>query len=138
MTALWLILVPLVASLIVFFIRNEQAKKVALLFSFVELALGLLVAYQFNAFAGMQFENKLMWIPSAGIAFHLGIDGLSIIPIILTTFLVPFIILSAFGNQYEKPNVFYGLILLMQASLVERLLSGSCSVCKLSKPFLFR
>lgn len=118
MTALWLILVPLVASLVVFFIRNEQAKKIALLFSFVELALGLLVAYQFNAFAGMQFENKLMWIPSAGIAFHLGIDGLSIIPIILTTFLVPFIILSSFSNQYEKPNIFYGLILLMQASLI--------------------
>ncbi|PKQ70599.1 complex I subunit 4 family protein [Raineya orbicola] len=118
MTALWLILVPLIASLVVFFIRNEQAKKVALLFSFIELALGLLVAYRFNAFAGMQFENKLMWIPSAGIAFHLGIDGLSIIPIILTTFLVPFIILSAFGNEYEKPNVFYGLILLMQASLI--------------------
>jgi NADH-quinone oxidoreductase subunit M len=118
MTALWLILVPLIASLLVFFIRNEQAKKVALLFSFIELALGLLVAYRFNAFAGMQFENKLMWIPSAGIAFHLGIDGLSIIPIILTTFLVPFIILSAFGNEYEKPNVFYGLILLMQASLI--------------------
>lgn len=117
MTALWLVLVPLIASIIVFFIRNERAKKVALLFSFVELALGLLVAYQFNAFAGMQFENKLMWIPSAGIAFHLGIDGLSIIPIILTTSLVPFIILSTFGNKYEKPNVFYGLILLMQASL---------------------
>ncbi|MDW8295650.1 MAG: NADH-quinone oxidoreductase subunit M [Raineya sp.] len=118
MTALWLILVPLIASIIVFFIRSEQAKKVALVFSLLELALGLWIAYKFEAFAGMQFENKLLWIPSAGIAFHLGIDGLSIIPIILTVFLVPFIILSAFGNTYEKPNVFYGLILLMQASLI--------------------
>jgi len=118
MTALLLVLVPLVASLIVFFVRNQQAKIFALIFSLVQLGLGLYVVWQFNPLGGLQFENNLSWIPSAGIGFHLGIDGLSIIPLLLTIFVTPFIILSAFGRNFERPNVFYGLILLMQASLV--------------------
>jgi len=118
MTALLLVLVPLVASLIVFFVRNQQAKTFALVFSLVQLGLGLYVVWQFNPLGGLQFENNLLWIPSAGIGFHLGIDGLSIIPLLLTIFVTPFIILSAFGRNFERPNVFYGLILLMQASLV--------------------
>ena len=118
MTALLLVLVPLVASLIVFFIRNQRAKIFALIFSLVQLGLGLYVVWQFNPLGGLQFENNLSWIPSAGIGFHLGIDGLSIIPLLLTIFVTPFIILSAFGRDFERPNVFYGLILLMQASLV--------------------
>lgn len=118
MTTLWLVLVPLIASLVVFFIRNEQVKRIALVFSLIELALGIYIASQFNPLGKLQFETNLPWIPSAGIGFHLGIDGIGIIPVILTVLLVPFIILSAFGTSYERPNVFYGLILLMQASLI--------------------
>lgn len=118
MTALWLVLFPLIASLLVFFIRSQQAKTFAFIFSLIQLGLGLYVVWQFNPLAKLQFEDNLMWIPSAGIGFHLGIDGLSIIPLLLTVFVTPFIILSAFGRNFEKPNVFYGLILLMQASLV--------------------
>ena len=118
MTALWLVLVPLIASLVVFFIRNQQAKIFALIFSLIQLGLGLYVVWQFNPLGRLQFENDLMWIPSAGIGFHLGIDGLGIIPLLLTVFVTPFIILSSFGRNFENPNVFYGLILLMQASLV--------------------
>jgi NADH-quinone oxidoreductase subunit M len=115
---LWLVLVPLIASLVVFFIRNEQTKRIALLFSFLELALGVYLALQFKPLEKLQFETNWQWIKSAGIGFHLGIDGISILPVILTVLLVPFIILSGFDTKYEKPNVFYGLILLMQASLI--------------------
>jgi len=115
---LWLVLVPLIASLIVFFIRNEQSKRIALLFSFVELALGIYLVSKFDPLGKLQFETNFMWIKSAGIGFHLGVDGISILPLILTFLLVPFIILSGFDTKYERPNVFYGLILLMQASLI--------------------
>ncbi|MDX1903587.1 MAG: NADH-quinone oxidoreductase subunit M [Thermonemataceae bacterium] len=116
-TALWLVLVPLFAALITFFIRN-QAKLIALVASLIELGLGFYIFTKFEPLAKLQFESNMPWIPSAGINFHLAIDGLSIIPFLLTVFLVPFIILSTFNKSYEKPNVFYGLILLMQASLV--------------------
>ncbi|MCU0437860.1 MAG: NADH-quinone oxidoreductase subunit M [Raineya sp.] len=118
MMTLWLVLIPLIASLIVFFIRNEQAKRIALLFSCLELILGVYLVAQFDPLKKLQFETNFSWIASAGINFHLGIDGIGILPVILTVLLVPFIILSAFETKYEKPNVFYGLILLMQASLV--------------------
>jgi NADH-quinone oxidoreductase subunit M len=46
------------------------------------------------------------------------VDALSMLMVLLTTFLVPLIILSSFNTSYEKPNSFYGLILLMQMALV--------------------
>ncbi|MFN6038733.1 MAG: NuoM family protein, partial [Bacteroidota bacterium] len=58
------------------------------------------------------------WIQSIGVKFSVGLDGISLLLVLLTTFLVPLIIISSFKNRYEKPNSFYGLILLMQMALV--------------------
>ncbi len=48
----------------------------------------------------------------------MGLDALSLLLVLLTTFLIPLIILSSFKNEYDKPNSFYGLILIMQMALV--------------------
>ena len=58
------------------------------------------------------------WVESLGIHFAVGLDALSMLLVLLTTFLIPLIILSSFKNEYEKPNSFYGLILIMQMALV--------------------
>ena len=58
------------------------------------------------------------WVESLGIHFAVGLDALSLLLVLLTTFLIPLIILSSFKNEYEKPNSFYGLILIMQMALV--------------------
>jgi len=46
------------------------------------------------------------------------VDALSLLMVLLTTFLVPLIILSSFNTNYEKPHSFYGLILMMQMALI--------------------
>src|SRR5476651_2615457 len=58
------------------------------------------------------------WITQFGIYFSAGIDGLNIIPVMLTTLLVPIIILTTFNHSYPKANIFYALILFMQAGLL--------------------
>ncbi|HWY38510.1 MAG TPA: NADH-quinone oxidoreductase subunit M [Bacteroidia bacterium] len=114
-----LIIAPLIASLLLFFIKGENAKKAALGFSVIEFALSIFAYMQFkNDPAAKMFTLNCTWVESLGIKFAVGFDGISLLLVLLTTFLVPLIILSSFKTSYEKPNAFYGLILLMQSALV--------------------
>ena len=114
-----LILFPLVAAFLLFFIKGEGAKKAALGFSMVEFMMSIYVYVTFKGDAASKMLNlNCTWVESLGIKFAVGVDGISLLMILLTTFLVPLIILSSFKTNYEKPNAFYGLILLMQSALV--------------------
>lgn len=119
MLAALLILFPLLAGLLVFFVKGNTARNLALGFSIIEfgLALGAFCLFKQDPNACMlSFDH--VWVKSLGIHFSVGIDGMSLLMILLTTFLVPLIILSSFTTDHSKPNNFYGLILLMQMALV--------------------
>ena len=62
--------------------------------------------------------SDVPWIAKAGIYFTAGIDGISMIMVLLTTLLVPLIILTTFKHQYKNASAFYALILFMQAGLL--------------------
>jgi len=114
-----LIVVPLIASLLVFFTKGNTSRTAALGLSIVEFALSLAVFFQYKHNPDAQdLILNCPWVESLGIHFAVSIDALSMLMVLLTTFLVPLIILSSFKNEYEKPNSFYGLILLMQMALV--------------------
>lgn len=110
---------PLLASLLVFSLKGKAARNLALGSSVVEFALSLMALHQYksNTSATMLTFDR-SWIHSLGIHFSVGIDGLAILMVLLTTFLVPLIILSSFKNEYSNAGSFYGLILLMQMALV--------------------
>jgi NADH-quinone oxidoreductase subunit M len=118
MLTLILIFFPVVAALLLFLLRPEKAKSYALVASLIELVITIVVLLQFQHNELPQFEVNVPWIQSLGINFHVGIDGISVLLVLLTTGLVPFIILSSFSHQYDKPHTFYGLILTMQMALV--------------------
>jgi NADH-quinone oxidoreductase subunit M len=114
-----LIIVPLIASLLVFFTKGKASRTAALGLSVVEFILSLVVLFQYKH--NPDSTNLILncaWVESLGIHFAVSIDALSMLMVLLTTFLVPLIILSSFNTDYEKPNSFYGLILLMQMALV--------------------
>lgn len=114
-----LIILPLAASLLVFLTKGNAARTLALGASVAEFALSLFVYFQFKTSpAAANLSLDCTWVQSMGIKFAVGLDGISLLLVLLTTFLVPLIILSSFQNNYEKPNSFYGLILLMQMALV--------------------
>ena len=118
MLTLLLILIPLLAGSLVLFTKNNSAKQVALLAALIELATACVVFVQFRADASTQFGFNYAWIPSAGISFSAGIDGISLLLVMLTAFLVPLIVLSTFRQLYKNASVFYALILFMQAALI--------------------
>jgi NADH-quinone oxidoreductase subunit M len=118
MLTLLLIFFPLVASALLLLVKGEQVKKIALGAALIEFVISLVAVVQFRHTADVQFEVNHSWIQSLGINFHVGMDGISLLLVLLTTFLVPIIILTSFKNDYKNPSVFYSLILAMQMALV--------------------
>ncbi|MDN3580200.1 complex I subunit 4 family protein [Mucilaginibacter flavus] len=118
MTVSILIFLPVIAAVIVAFLKNSAARYAALFFSIAELAIAGLFLSKFVPDATTQFGIDVPWIAKFGIYFSAGIDGISMIMVLLTTILVPLIILSTFNHEYKNSGAFYALILFMQAGML--------------------
>ncbi|MCK6650394.1 MAG: NADH-quinone oxidoreductase subunit M [Bacteroidia bacterium] len=118
MITLLLIFFPLVAAMLLLLVKGEQVKKIALGAAIVEFAISIGALFLFQKNADTQFELNYPWIRSMGINFHVGMDGISLLLVLLTTFLVPVIILTSFNKNHKNPSTFYSLILAMQFALV--------------------
>jgi NADH-quinone oxidoreductase subunit M len=113
-----LIFWPLLAALVILVLDAKLAKVIALSASLVELIICAVVVSQFEPTSEKQFVVNFPWVASLGINFYAGIDGISLLLVLLTSLLTPLIVLSSFKNNYEKPRSFYSLILFMQMALV--------------------
>ncbi|MES2395682.1 MAG: NADH-quinone oxidoreductase subunit M, partial [Bacteroidota bacterium] len=118
MITLLLIFFPLLAALLLLMVKGEQVKKIALGAAIIEFVISIFALTQFQHNANVQFEANFAWIQSLGITFHVGMDGISLLLVLLTTFLVPIIILTSFNTNYKNPAIFYSLILSMQMALI--------------------
>ena len=118
MLTTFLIFFPLLASLLLFAFRPKSAKAIALAAALIEFAVSLIAVFTFDKNGGAQFAVNVPWISSLGIHFAVSIDGISLLLVLLTTLLVPFIILSSVESRYDKPHSLYGLILMMQMALI--------------------
>src|SRR5688572_14041483 len=118
MLTLLLIFWPLLATFVFFAIKPHEAKKWALTASVIELAISLVIVALFDPLSSAQFVVNYTWIQSLGIHFHMGVDGISLLLVLLTTVLTPLIVLSSFKQQYENASSFYGLVLFMEMALI--------------------
>lgn len=119
MLTAFLVFFPLAAALLLHFAKGAAARTLALGAALLEFAAAVLAAIVYARSGPTSFDLNLSWIPSAGINFHLGIDGLSLCLVLLTTVLVPIILLTAFRHEeYENPGAFYALVLFMQTGLL--------------------
>ncbi|MFC0517577.1 NuoM family protein [Mucilaginibacter angelicae] len=118
MTVSILLFLPIVAAVIVALLKNGIAKHAALFFSVAQLVIALIFLSKFVPDASTQFVIDVPWISSYGIYFSAGIDGISMILVLLTTVLVPLIILTTYQHQYKNEGAFYGFILFMQAGML--------------------
>ena len=118
MLTLFLILFPAVAATLILLLKGEQTKQLALAAALIELAGAGYAFSTFHPDATSQFGFDYAWIGSLGIRFSAGIDGISVLLVLLTGLLVPFIVLSTFDRTYPRPATFYALMLYMQAALM--------------------
>ncbi len=118
MLTVLLLLWPVVAALLLHFFKGRAARVAAFGAALVEFLVAAYAALLFNANNSGQFSFNYAWVASAGINFHVGMDGLSLSLVLLTTLLVPIILLSAFRRNFEHESVFYALVLFMQTGLI--------------------
>jgi NADH-quinone oxidoreductase subunit M len=118
MLTLLLIFFPLAAAFLIFILKSKHSHVIALIAALVELVISLLVVITFKQGRLYELQANYYWIESIGLNFYVAIDGISLLLVLLTTVLVPFIVLSSFGRSFSKPSAFYGLILIMQMALI--------------------
>ena len=112
-----LLLIPLIGACVLAFVHHAQtARYLAILVAVLALLDLFSLALNFVPDASMQFVQKVDWIPSMGIHFHIGLDGISLPMVILTNVLIPLIILASFKHDYK--GGFYALVLFMQFGLL--------------------
>lgn len=118
MVLLLVLFIPLIAAGLVFVSGNRYAGKVAVGLSVLEFlgSLGLWFHYHHGDAANISFMAD--WVSNPHITFHVAVDGLSLLMVLLTTFLVPIIIGSTLARPVDNARSFYSLILVMQFALI--------------------
>jgi len=115
MITVLLIIVPVLAGLISFFIRDEKSvKNFAILSTVATLFFSLISLFQNTN--SLTFDAS--WLPMLGSRFSVSLDGMGKILTLLTAVSFPIIFASTYNNHYRNPNAFYGFMLLTQAGLM--------------------
>src|SRR2546427_6830341 len=119
-----LTLVPVVGGMIVVGLSGEQKKlsrRLAFLFSLISLAVTALIWANFDGTATeLQLVERHDWIPTLGIQYFVGIDGLGLVMILLTAGVGPMALLAS-RNGEEEAAIYFALFLFLQAGLVRAL-----------------
>jgi NADH-quinone oxidoreductase subunit M len=121
-----IIFLPLLGALLIMMQSDERTVwNSAFVFSLVPLGLSFYMLWQFNAGeAGYQFVEQYPWIPSLGISYHLGVDGISLFLVILTTLLISISLLySGGGDIEERAREFCFFLLVLETGLLGALLA---------------
>src|SRR6186997_136125 len=115
---------PLVGAIVLLFVGNADARRnglirwLALAFSLATFAATLLIWARFDpASADFQFVERVAWIPAFGIDYYIGIDGISLLLVVLTGFLTPIALLSSWEGIEKKVKEFSIFILALEAAM---------------------
>lgn len=117
-----LVVVPLAGLAAIAVIGREREAlihRVAFVVSLVVFALTLLLWARFDAAsADFQFVERYAWIPSFGIEYFVGVDGISLFLIVLTGFLTPLALLSSWESIHTRVKAFAMFVLALEAAMV--------------------
>ncbi|RJT41901.1 NADH-quinone oxidoreductase subunit M [Mesorhizobium waimense] len=115
---------PLVGVLLILFINDdsENARRniraIALWTTSITFIVSLFIWTGFdNSQAGFQFVEKFAWLDS-GISYHLGVDGISMLFVILTTFLMPLCILASWESIQKRVKAYMIAFLLLETLMI--------------------
>jgi NADH-quinone oxidoreductase subunit M len=116
-----LVFLPVAGAVVVALLPRgavRAQKLVALVVTTLVFAASLLLVKGFKAAPGMQFEATRAWLPDWGISYHVGIDGMSLWLVILTTFLTPLALLGSWSSIDRRVREFNVFMLLLEAGML--------------------
>jgi len=122
-----LVFSPLAAALLLALLPREPVaalRRAAFVFALVPLALACVLLARFEVGQGdFQLVERAAWIPQWGIEYRLGVDGVSLFLVCLTTFLAPLCVLAAWGDVHRRVKEFFVLFLVLETGMVGTLLA---------------
>ena len=117
-----LIFLPLVGIVPLLFLdqKNDKVLKgYTLALSLVEFLLSLRLWFGFNdAYGGMQFVERHNWLPQYGVSYYLGVDGFSLLLILLATLLTPICVLATWNDVQTRVKEFMICLLFMMSGMI--------------------
>jgi NADH-quinone oxidoreductase subunit M len=118
----YIILIPLVGALLLLFIKRESAGLIKTLGLAFSIAVFVLSVFLFVAFDGtnpsMQFVQKVNWIEGLNISYHVGVDGMSMLLVVLTTFLTPLALLSSWNSITKSIRNYVMMMLFLEVGML--------------------
>ena len=113
---------PALGALVLLFVprRTENALRFgALVAALAALAASIPLYVRFDAgTAEYQFEEVARWVPGLGASYHLGIDGISLLLVLLTTFLTPIALASAWHSIADRTKEFVITVLVLETGML--------------------
>ncbi len=117
-----IIFLPLAGVLAGAFIHKEKVSVIkwfTLTVSVVEFAVSLCLLLWFDpSLTGMQLTKQYAWIPAYNISYQVGIDGLSLLLILLTTFLTPLVLLGSWSYIKQRDKEYYLWFLVLETGMI--------------------
>src|SRR5207253_1787865 len=126
-----LLVIPLVGAIVVLLlparepadgtagVESPAARQVAFWFFVLEFIVSLGLWWSYNpADRGWQASIDISWIPSWGVRFTLGIDGIALMMVLLTTFIMPLSTLGSWTNIRTKVRSYYALLLILSSGMI--------------------
>lgn len=120
-----LIFLPLIGTFVLMVTPDEipgkprNVRAVALLTSLVTFSLSLVLLYEFDPSVGdYQFVEQVKWLPFLNSSYHVGIDGISVLLVLLSTFLTPIAILSSWNAIRSRVKEYMMAFLLLETMMI--------------------
>ncbi|MDR3605292.1 MAG: NADH-quinone oxidoreductase subunit M [Syntrophaceae bacterium] len=114
--------IPLLGAGIILFINREcpeTLRWVTIVCMLIDFVLSLFVYFGFDSsIATMQFVERYPWIPQWGISYKVGIDGISLLLLMLTTFLGPILVLACWKDITVRVKEFMICLLFLQVGMI--------------------
>jgi NADH-quinone oxidoreductase subunit M len=113
---------PLVGAFLLLFVGRERIaviRNLAFIASLASLALSLLLPFKYDqTTAAVQFSERVTWIPSIGVRYFLGLDGISLWLVMLTTFLSPIAVLCSYESIKHRAKEYYIFLLILETGML--------------------
>ena len=115
-----MIVVPFIGIGVLAFVRSELwVRRIALGCTLLAFGLGLILWSQFNfSDPEMQFVERVQWMPTFNIYYAVGVDGISILLVLLTTLLSPLCVLCSWTSIRSHVRAFMMLVLLVEGAML--------------------
>jgi NADH-quinone oxidoreductase subunit M len=118
---IWL---PTAGAILMLFFQSERSVKiVALTTTLISFLVSLLLLAGWVNDSSMQYQELLAWVPQLDINYHLGVDGISLFLVLLTTLLGPIVVLFSWNNIKDNLKAFLFLLLIQQTGMLGVFLS---------------